>query len=130
MCVGTYNRGELITERCLPSILAQTYHNLEIIVIGDACTDDTFDRIKKFSDKRLKYFNLKQRGNYPRIRKFRWMVAGSIPFNHALRMTTGDFITHLDDDDEYSPIQNREAVKVHTGSASGTGMASVLYGES
>ena len=111
VCVGTYNRGKLLTRRCLPSILNQTYRNLEVIVVGDACTDDTFARLGEFTDKRLKHVNLQQRGRYPRIKKFRWMVAGTIPFNHAIRMAQGDFITHLDDDDEYLPDRIEKLVR-------------------
>src|SRR5260370_4999896 len=35
--VSTYNRSRLLVERCIPSILNQTYSNLELIVIGDDC---------------------------------------------------------------------------------------------
>ena len=111
VCIGTYNREKPITQRCLPSILKQTYNNLEVIVVGDACTDSTFDRLKDFKDKRLKYVNLEQRGKYPRIPSLRWMVAGTKPFNHALRMAKGDFITHLDDDDEYLPDRIEKLVR-------------------
>src|SRR5690349_16352207 len=38
VCVATFNRGRLLTERCIPSILGQTYRNLELIVVGDGCT--------------------------------------------------------------------------------------------
>jgi hypothetical protein len=31
------------------------------------------------------------------------MVAGTKPFNHGLSIARGDFITHLDDDDEHAP---------------------------
>ena len=31
------------------------------------------------------------------------MVAGTIPFNESLKVAAGDFITHLDDDDEHMP---------------------------
>ncbi len=103
VCVGTYNREQLITERCLPSILGQTYRNLEVIVVGDACTDNTFHHLKTFRDPRLRFVNLEHRGEYPDNPKYRWMVAGTNPVNHALRMAQGDFITHLDDDDEYLP---------------------------
>jgi len=34
-CIATYNRGNLLIERSLKSLLNQTYDNLEIIVIGD-----------------------------------------------------------------------------------------------
>jgi glycosyltransferase involved in cell wall biosynthesis len=31
------------------------------------------------------------------------MVAGTFPANHALQVARGDYITHLDDDDEFLP---------------------------
>lgn len=103
VCVGTYNRAELLTNRCIPSILDQTYQNLEVLVVGDACSDDTADRIAAIGDPRLRFVNLPQRGQYPENPRLRWMVAGTQSVNHALRLARGAFITHLDDDDEYLP---------------------------
>ena len=110
VCVRTYNRAKLLSERCLPSIVSQTYENTEIIVVGDGCTDDTDKRIRGFSDKRLHYVNLPSRGHYPTDPKLRWMVAGTQAANHALSLATGSFITHLDDDDEYMADRIEELV--------------------
>jgi glycosyltransferase involved in cell wall biosynthesis len=101
VCVATYNRSDLLIERCVRSILNQDYQNLEIIVIGDCCTDNTEAAMEMISDKRLRFYNLPQRGHYPSNPDLRWMVAGTKPINEALKLATGDFITHLDDDDEY-----------------------------
>jgi glycosyltransferase involved in cell wall biosynthesis len=103
VCVGTYNRAELVVNRCIKSILNQDYQNLEVIVVGDCCTDNTEVLISEIEDKRLQFFNLPQRGCYPSNPEWRWMVAGTVPFNEALKLAKGDFITHLDDDDEYLP---------------------------
>lgn len=103
VCVATYNRAELLVERCLASILGQTYKNLEVIVVGDCCTDDTERRVAAIRDSRLRFRNLEHRGQYPVEKELRWMVAGTTPANLALEMSTGDFITHLDDDDAYMP---------------------------
>ena len=40
-CIATYNRGRLLAERSLRSILSQSYKSIEVIVVGDCCTDDT-----------------------------------------------------------------------------------------
>jgi glycosyltransferase involved in cell wall biosynthesis len=101
VCVGTFNRMRLLTERCLPSLLSQSYRNLEILVVGDACTDGTAERIAALCDPRIHFLNLSQRGAYPMDPHLRWMVAGSTPVNMALGMAKGSWITHLDDDDEY-----------------------------
>jgi glycosyltransferase involved in cell wall biosynthesis len=101
--IATYNRGALLRDRSLHSCLNQTYRNLEIIVVGDACTDETAEMMAQVSDPRVRFVNLKERGKYPDDPHLRWMVAGTAPVNHALSMARGDFITHLDDDDEHPP---------------------------
>ncbi|MFA5516692.1 MAG: glycosyltransferase family 2 protein [Desulfuromonadales bacterium] len=103
VCVATYNRGRLLAERSVRSILNQTYKNLELIVVGDGCTDDTPDLMAEIKDNRVRFINLEQRGSYPENPFFRWMVAGTTPVAHALGMARGDFVTHLDDDDEFMP---------------------------
>lgn len=102
VCIGTFNRAALLTERAIPSVLNQTYKRLELIVVGDACTDDTEARVARIDDPRLKFLNLPVRGDYPIDPMLRWMVAGTAPVNHALSMANGAFITHLDDDDEFA----------------------------
>jgi len=109
--VATYNRSRLLTERCIPSILGQTYDNLELIVFGDGCTDDTEGLVSQIRDPRLKFYNLAERGRYPSDPIRRWMVAGTAPVNEALSLAQGDFITHLDDDDEYVPDRLEKLVK-------------------
>lgn len=101
--IATYNRAELLRERSLRSAMAQTYRNIEIIVVGDACTDETAEVMANVEDPRVQFVNLEQRGDYPDDPRLRWMVAGTAPVNHALSIARGDFITHLDDDDEHAP---------------------------
>lgn len=101
--IATYNRAQLLRERSLRSAMAQTHRNIEIIVVGDACTDETAEVMAQVTDPRVRFVNLAQRGNYPDDPEMRWMVAGTVPLNHALSIARGDFITHLDDDDEHAP---------------------------
>lgn len=56
--IPTYNRSKLLTERAIPSVLAQSYKNFELIVVGDHCTDDTEQCFKKIDDSRVKFVNL------------------------------------------------------------------------
>ena len=110
VCVATFNRARLLTERCLPSIAGQTFADLEIIVVGDCCTDDTPERIRALRDPRIRFHNLEVRGEYPADPKQRWMVAGTKPMNVALSLATGELVTHLDDDDEFLPTRIEELV--------------------
>jgi glycosyltransferase involved in cell wall biosynthesis len=109
--ICTYNRSSLLVERSVSSALNQTYMNIEILVIGDCCTDDTEARLSAIADERLHFENLPERGKYPDDPDLRWMVAGFVPFNRALKLAKGDFITHLDDDDEFAPDRVEKLVE-------------------
>lgn len=100
--IHTYNRDKILTERAIPSVLRQTYQNFEIIVVGDHCTDNTEELLKKFKDKRIKFHNLPKRGEYPMNPDDRWLVAGVEPANKGIELCSGDWIAPLDDDDEFS----------------------------
>jgi len=100
--IPTYNRAKLLSERAIPSVLKQTYQNFEIVVVGDNCTDNTEDLIKKFNDKRIKFYNLPEMGHYPKKPIERWMVVGVFPRNKAIELCSGDWIAPIDDDDEFS----------------------------
>jgi glycosyltransferase involved in cell wall biosynthesis len=97
--IPTWNRAELLTMRTLPSVLGQTYRNWEVVVVGDACTDDTGARIVALNEARIRFLNLPQRGSYPENPLQRWMVAGSTPANRALELARGEWLAYLDDDD-------------------------------
>ncbi len=99
--IPTYNRAKILTERTIPSVLRQTYQNFEIIIVGDHCTDDTEELLKKFKDERIKFHNLPKKGKYPMNPDDRWMVAGTNPANKAIELCSGDWIAPLDDDDEF-----------------------------
>lgn len=103
VCVATYNRAALLAERCLPSLLRQDYPHLQIVVVGDGCSDDTAARVAALNDARIEFVNLRERGLYPAEPGRRWMVAGTAAVNHALTLARGQFVTHLDDDDEHAP---------------------------
>jgi hypothetical protein len=101
--IATYNRAEILVERTLPTVFAQTYPHLEVLIVGDHCTDDTAQRLARIPDRRVRFVNLPERGRYPERPWARWMVAGAAPMNHALDVARGEWIAPLDDDDEFTP---------------------------
>jgi len=101
--IPTWNRAELLITRTLPSVLRQTYRNLEIIIVGDCCTDNTAALVAAMDDSRIHFLNLPERGKYPSDKKARWQVAGSAPKNMGLALCRGDWIAPLDDDDVFTP---------------------------
>ena len=58
--IPMYNASKYI-ERCLESIIKQTYKTLEIIVVDDGSTDNSTDIIEEFLkvDKRIKIIQRK-----------------------------------------------------------------------
>lgn len=100
--IATYNRAEILVNRTLPSVFAQSYQNFEIIVVGDGCMDNTPDLINSITDPRLRFINLPERGAYPEDPSRRHFVAGTFPINRALQEVTGLWIAHLDDDEVWS----------------------------
>jgi hypothetical protein len=103
VCISTHNRVGLLMTRALPSILNQTYRNLEIIVIADGCDDGTAAAVESIGDDRIRLHQIERLT--PRLDESerRWMVSGSRPNTVAQELATGDFVTHLDDDDEHLP---------------------------
>jgi glycosyltransferase involved in cell wall biosynthesis len=101
--IATWNRGQVLCERTLPTVLAQSYPRVEVLVVGDHCTDDTAERIRAIGDPRIRFVNLPERGKYPDEPFARWMVAGAAPMNYALGEAKGEWLAPLDDDDEFTP---------------------------
>jgi len=101
--IPTYNRGQLLVDRTLPSILAQTHQNLEVVIVGDCCTDNTSELLAKVTDSRVRFFNLPKRGQYPEDVSCRWFVAGTKPANKGFSLVRGKWIAFLDDDDMFAP---------------------------
>ena len=53
VCVPVYNAGDFLQET-LESVLNQTYHNMEIIVIDDASVDGSREKILAYKDERIR----------------------------------------------------------------------------
>jgi glycosyltransferase involved in cell wall biosynthesis len=100
---ATYNRGDLLVSRTLPSVLDQTYENLEVVVVGDHCTDDTEELVSGIRDPRLRFYNLPERPQYPKDPAKLWRIAGLWAIRLAHDMTRGTWIAHLDDDEVFTP---------------------------
>jgi|TARA_B100002003_G_C13976063_1_gene472180 glycosyltransferase involved in cell wall biosynthesis len=93
-----YNAEEFIGE-AIQSVLNQTYHNWELIIVNDGSIDKTKHEISKFTDKRIKYFEQVNNGV-------------SSARNTAIRNMGGDFFCFLDADDIYSENSLSSRVKV------------------
>jgi hypothetical protein len=101
--IPTHDTYQLLAERSIPSVLAQTYSNFEVVVVGDAAPQEAASVIKQFNDPRISYFNLPYRGPYPDDPRAKWYAGGIPPFNEAVRRARGRWIAPLNDDDAFRP---------------------------
>lgn len=83
---NTKNRGNLIP-RCIESIQKQTYTNYEHI-IADGGSDNTEDVVNSYNDNHIIYIRVPEGGPVRQTKE-------------AFDISKGDYITFLDDDDEY-----------------------------
>lgn len=103
--ISTYNRAEILVGRSLASVLRQDYDNFEVIVVDDMSSDDTEQRVRALADPRIHFVRMTGHVLPPGL------GAGIEARNLALTLAGGDFITHLDDDDEYEPDRIRKLVQ-------------------
>ena len=86
--IPAYNQARFLGE-AIKSVLSQTYHNFEIIVVDDGSTDDTPLVASQFAG-RINYFRQENQG-----------LASSR--NTGIRNSSGHFIALLDSDDQWLP---------------------------
>ena len=79
--------GQEYLRNCLDSVLNQTFKNWEIIFWDNRSTDKSYEIVKSYKDRRIKYFKAKKHTLLYKAR------------NLALKKTSGKFITFLDVDD-------------------------------
>ncbi|HEX7808931.1 MAG TPA: glycosyltransferase family A protein, partial [Thermoanaerobaculia bacterium] len=73
------------------SVLAQTYTDFELLVIGDGCTDDSEQVVGKIADPRVRWIGIARTGHQ------------SGPNNEGLRQARGEWIAYLGHDDLWLP---------------------------
>lgn len=89
--IPVYN-SELYLEACIESVIGQSYSTLEIIIVNDGSTDDSFTIMEKYAklDERIIIIN-KRNGGLPSARK------------SGIDIAKGKYIQHLDSDDVLLP---------------------------
>jgi glycosyltransferase involved in cell wall biosynthesis len=98
----TWQRHELLMERCIQSVFAQTYDTIEHVIISDGpdqelamiVANDLWRRPRK--TRPLVFAQLPNHLDEP-------IDYGSRARNRGLDLATGDYIAYLDDDNAYRP---------------------------
>lgn len=98
--IAAYN-AELYIKDCLESLVAQTYHNIEIWICDDASTDETYDICKEYS-KKYSYINV--------VRNEKNKFAG-YSRNRCIYESKGKYIAIQDADDVCSEDRIEKLVK-------------------
>lgn len=91
----TYRRADLLV-KAIETTLAQTYRNIELLVVDDNVKGDEYSRklreiIARFPDKRLHLVEQEKHVN------------GAAARNAGIRAAKGEYIAFLDDDDYWEP---------------------------
>lgn len=110
--IPLYNQKRYLNT-CVRSICAQTYRNLEIIIVNDGSTDDSLARAQKLAvgDERIIVLD-KDNGGTASARR------------HGLQAATGEYVAFVDNDDMLSP----RSIEIMIGHATVTGADVVLGG--
>lgn len=88
--IPLYNKEQTIV-RTLYSVLSQTYHDFEVIIVNDGSNDNSLDNINKnILDSRIKIINQENQGV-------------SAARNRGVEESKHDYIAFLDADDEWLP---------------------------
>ena len=85
--IPVYN-AELTIEKCLKSVLKQSYQNYEVIVIDDCSADNSLSIIKEFKSKFRRFRILSNPQN----------SGASITRNNGIKLAKGKYIAFLDSD--------------------------------
>ena len=89
--IPAYNQGHYLKE-CVESALAQTWKNIEVIIVDDGSTDNTAEVGQSFDDPRVTYIYQENKG-----------LSGAR--NAGLANSTGQFVSFLDSDDLFLPTK-------------------------
>jgi glycosyltransferase involved in cell wall biosynthesis len=89
--MATYNWSTVLPFS-IGSVLAQTFRDFELLVIGDGCTDDSEAVVTGMGDPRIRWINLPQNTGHQ-----------SGPNNRGLQEARGDLIAYLGHDDLWLP---------------------------
>jgi glycosyltransferase involved in cell wall biosynthesis len=88
--IATYRRGEHIRPT-IESALRQSFADLEVIVVGDGCTDATENVVRSIGSERIRWLNLPENGG-----------SQSFPNNAGIEIAAGRWIAYLGHDDIWS----------------------------
>ena len=120
--IPTYKRSEFLT-RAINSVLKQTYKNLEVIVVDDNNKNDEYSKLTQTLLET--YINR----NEIKIIQHDENRGISAARNTGIKIAKGQYITFLDDDDEFFPEKIELQVNIFKKSKENVGLVYGAYEE-
>lgn len=112
--IPTWNRANTIV-RAVRSVLLQDYKDIEIIIIDDASTDNTFEVVSTILDSRIKYFRLEKNVGPAQAR------------NMGIKYSSGKYIAFQDSDDYWEKSKLSIQMKSFQGGSSELGLVYTAF---
>jgi hypothetical protein len=100
--IPTYGSVDLLLERAIPSVLAGSYGNVELLVCSDGPQPHARAAVEALTDPRVRYLEVEERPRYPSRATSFWQVAGTSAVNRLVEEAKGDVIAPLDHDDAFT----------------------------
>lgn len=89
--------------KAIDSILAQTYQNIELIIVDDVSPEDLYSIVSSYEDGRIRYHrNSENLGGTSLIRQW----------EHSLTFAKGEYVVMAADDDVYHPQFTEQAINM------------------
>jgi glycosyltransferase involved in cell wall biosynthesis len=112
--IATYNWSSVL-RHAIRSALWQTYPMVEVIVVGDGCTDDSEEVVRSIGDDRVRWDNLPANSG-----------SQSAPNNRGLELARGKYVAYLGHDDLWLPTHLAYLVAAVERSGCGIGVSGSL----
>lgn len=96
----THNRADVLG-RAVRSVLAQTFDQLELIVVDDASTDATAELVAGFDDPRIRYLRVEKQGG------------AAVARNLGVRNSSASLLAFQDSDDEWTCDKLRDQYQAY-----------------
>lgn len=113
--IATYNRAAVL-RYAIKTVLWQTLHDFELLVIGDGCTDDSASVVAAFDDPRITWHNLPSNSG-----------SAAIPNATGVSMARGKYIAYLGHDDLWHPAHLETLTSALESSGAAVGFALCAY---
>ena len=84
--IANYNHEDTIIET-IQSVLDQTYKNIQVIVVDDGSTDQSWQLINQFNDSRIEAYRLEKNQHV------------CVATNYGITKIKGDYVARIDSDD-------------------------------